>query len=72
MPLIQAIDSDERYQLLLQNKFLDLLKLNEINRNDDEFNIAMDLVEKILKPNPLERLSLEEILLHPFMQIIQE
>jgi serine/threonine protein kinase len=69
-PVEIASLSDIRYQMIVNGQLSVLLKHWKM---DSFFSpIAMDLIEKILRENPQERLSLEEILNHPWLAEMQE
>ena len=58
------------YLPFIENNYDDLLNENNelnIKWTKDIYPDAKDLITKILKINPEERLSLEEIIKHPFI-----
>jgi len=54
---------DPRYNMLRNNQLRDLLAQWEIEISPQ----ALDLIQKILRPEPKERLTIEEIMQHPWI-----
>lgn len=63
-PFEYATQADERFVMITSHELTMLLESWEINLDP----LAIDLLEKLLNPNPNERLKIEEILIHPWMQ----
>ena len=61
--------NDERFALLLESNSI-ISFIAEIVGNDeveaDDNKMLWDLIDKILKPKPEDRITIEEILTHPF------
>ena len=68
-PFEQAVVNDERFALLLESNSI-ISFIAEIVGNDeveaDDNKMLWDLIDKILKPKPEDRITIEEILTHPF------
>lgn len=63
-PFAMAAVSDDGYKAFLAYKLQGLLECYGVTVEP----LAVDLMQKILHPNPLERLSMEQILQHEWMQ----
>ena len=63
-PFEIATTTNEGYQYFLSDKMQGLLEAYDVTMDPN----AIDLLQNILKPNPLERFKIEEILKHPWMQ----
>jgi serine/threonine protein kinase len=63
-PFDYATQADERYVMITSHELAALLESWDIQLDP----LAIDLLEKLLNPNPSSRLKIEEILLHPWMQ----
>ena len=62
-PMDSAQRLDPRYRMICNNELPAMLEQWGITLSYE----IIDLLRKILRPNPLERLSLNEILAHPWM-----
>lgn len=62
-PIEIACPSDIRYNLLVNGELKTLLQHWSINLSDS----VIDLIQRILRVDPSERMSIEEILAHPWM-----
>ena len=62
-PMETASALDPRYNMLRNNQLRDLLAQWEIEISPQ----ALDLIQKILRPEPKERLTIEEIMQHPWI-----
>lgn len=62
-PLELAAPCDIRYQLITQGRLKDLLLHWKISLSSS----AVDLIQRMLQPNPEKRISMEEILTHPWL-----
>ena len=63
-PVDTATIADERFQMICQNRLMEML--NSWGMEVDP--LAVDLVQRILRPNPAERPRIHDILAHPWMQ----
>lgn len=73
MPFVDAVEKDKLYGLFYRNNQSAFWehheRLMQLKGLDIEFSESFkDLVEKMLHPNPTERLTLEEIQNHPWMK----
>lgn len=75
-PMAQAIPSDRHFAAIVDNRLDDVLRAtfdeDAMPKQDIELSLAMDLVQKILREDPQQRLSIAEILAHPFMIMTTE
>mmetsp|Transcript_8830 Transcript_8830/g.23861 ORF Transcript_8830/g.23861 Transcript_8830/m.23861 type:complete len:154 (-) Transcript_8830:58-519(-) len=62
-PYDQASRTDQRFDLIVNGRLMDQLKNWEINLSDD----AGDLMQKMLRLNPRERLTLAQVMAHPWI-----
>lgn len=62
-PLDSAIPTDQRYNMVINNRLADLVKAWNMNIDP----LAVDLIQRILRHNPLDRLTIPEILNHPWI-----
>lgn len=79
-PMEQARSSDAHYTAITDNRLLDVFRIAYYSAEpmdehddmmdvlDDELLLAVDLMQKILRRDPRQRLSLAEILAHPWMK----
>jgi len=63
-PVDKATPADERYNMLCSNQLTGMLAQWGLELSPG----VIDLLQGILRPEPLHRLTIEEILAHPWMQ----
>jgi serine/threonine-protein kinase GIN4 len=73
MPFASAMKDDKMYSFYIQNQRQAFWKFHKsvMKRKDTDFKFSkefMNLIDKMLEPNPKYRLSLEEIKNHPWMK----
>jgi len=64
-PFETATEVDPRFQMISSWRLSEMLSLWEINLSPE----AVDLLSRMLRPNPQERLKYEEIMAHPWMNL---
>lgn len=64
-PVDMANENDDRYSLICDNGLQEMVSAWGYDINP----LAVDLIQRILRPNPRERLTIERIMAHPWMQI---
>lgn len=77
-PMAQAVASDPHFALIANGQLLDVLRMALDQQQEEEgmlgdamdvdMLLAADLMQKMLTPDPRQRLSLQEVLAHPWMQ----
>lgn len=65
-PMVKASVDDEMFGAVCNNQLHELVEPEERN---EESMMAVDLMQKILRSNPDDRLSLKEIMNHPWMTL---
>lgn len=63
-PIDLAASSDERYNMVAEGRLQDMVT----NWGFDLSTAVLDLIQGILRPDPQDRLTLAQILAHPWMQ----
>ena len=66
-PIGAANVRDDRYTYITNGRLVELVGHWKVPLSQS----AVDLVEKILQPNPMDRCSLAEILIHPWFEALQ-
>lgn len=64
-PVDMANENDDRYTLICDNGLHEMVSSWGYDINP----MAVDLIQRILRPNPRDRLTIEQILAHPWMQL---
>jgi serine/threonine protein kinase len=68
-PFIQAEATDQYYKLIAKKKFKEFWKVHNRGRKPGFFSRNFrDLTEKMLAQDPKDRLTMKEILNHPWMK----
>jgi serine/threonine protein kinase len=62
-PVDKASPADERYNMICSNQLHDMLTTWGISVNP----LAVDLIQRVLRPNPEDRLTIDMMLHHPWM-----
>jgi serine/threonine protein kinase len=63
-PVDTATTADERYMMISQGRLLEMLQTWQMDLDED----VVDLVQRIMRPVPQERLTLAQIINHKWMQ----
>lgn len=62
-PVDSAIVTDERYRMICEGRLYEMVQSWEMDMDP----LAADLIQQILRANPVERLTIEQIQAHPWM-----
>lgn len=64
-PIDQASEADERYLMVADGRLGEMISMWGLNVRNE----AVDLIQRILHPDPIQRLTLEQIAAHPWMNM---
>ena len=62
-PVDVAMDSDERYRMVAAGHLREMVIQWGMEMSDE----VLDLIQRILRPDPAQRLTISQILAHPWM-----
>jgi len=65
-PVEQATTADDRYLMIADNRMMEMITAWGMHETIDP--LAIDLIQQILRPNPNERLTIPQMLDHPWLQ----
>jgi serine/threonine protein kinase len=64
-PIDQASEADERYLMVSEGRLAEMIQMWRLDVRSE----AIDLIQRILHPDPTQRLTLEQMLAHPWMHL---